>query len=386
MNRRLSICALVILALLALVVVALGQFGFTDLPFFAGRLPVPGQADCFYLTDDQGNILTDDQGNRLIVCGYPPVACVPVFLSGPTNQSVLTNSAVTFAVTAGGTAPFTYQWYSNSTAVAGGTNSVLTFTAGTNAASFYAYAYNACGLTNSSVATLTVTNTVPACSPPSTTGIANQTALAGSAVTFSVAGASGTAPLTYQWYSDSVPFSGGTNDTITFTATATASISIGIWNACGAAFGAATLTVTNSSATCVNYSGFVEGGSGSASIAIASASQKSRWPIGGQVCKARVMMTSAGDSHVHLVLTSAANGGGSVLATSQSVLISGGLLWFDFPFDGHPALNVEPFISMVLDSGSAPSIQTQPVDDNPYSAYLGTVRQTYCFFYQLYLY
>src|SRR5207245_6575276 len=102
----------------------------------------------------------------------------------------------TFSVTASGTAPLSYQWSKNGTAISGATSASYTTPATTssdNGAQFTVVVSNSVGSVTSSAATLTVN--VP---PSITTQPASQTVTAGQTATFSVT-ASGTAPLSYQW-------------------------------------------------------------------------------------------------------------------------------------------------------------------------------------------
>ena len=101
------------------------------------------------------------------------------------------------------TVPFSYQWLRNELPVAGATAATYAFTAGAadNTAQYRAVIW-APGLAPSTtdVATLTVTPVAPSI----TTQPANiLTRMAGGVDTFSVA-AFGTAPVTYQWYSNDV--------------------------------------------------------------------------------------------------------------------------------------------------------------------------------------
>src|SRR5207245_1341094 len=100
---------------------------------------------------------------------------------------------------ASGTAPLSYQWRKNGTAISGATSASYTTPATTtadNGAQFTVVVSNSAGSVTSNAATLTVNAAVV---PPSiTTQPASQTVTAGQSATFSVA-ASGTAPLSYIW-------------------------------------------------------------------------------------------------------------------------------------------------------------------------------------------
>jgi hypothetical protein len=149
-----------------------------------------------------------------------PVA--PTITTQPTNQTVVAGQTATFSVAATGTAPLTYQWSKNGAIIAGATTSSYTTPATTTANSgstFQVVVSNAVGSTPSVTVTLTVN--VAAVAPTITTQPANQTVTAGQTATFSVA-ATGTAPLTYQWFKNGAIITGATASTYTTPATTTA--------------------------------------------------------------------------------------------------------------------------------------------------------------------
>jgi pectate lyase len=101
-------------------------------------------------------VLTWNKTNWMAT-SYAPTA--PVIAAGPQNQSVSPNSAITFTVIAGGSAPLGYQWYFNTNSpIAGATNFVFTLTniQATNAGIYSVIVSNSVGSTNSAGATLTV--------------------------------------------------------------------------------------------------------------------------------------------------------------------------------------------------------------------------------------
>ena len=122
----------------------------------------------------------------------------PVILVQPQSQAVGVGSNATFAVTAGGTPPLSYQWFLNGTnALTGATNFSFALNSAqlTNAGTYSVQVTNSFGSVVSSNAVLTVYGV-----PPSiTTQPQNQTVLVGSTATFSTV-ASGSLPLTYQWF------------------------------------------------------------------------------------------------------------------------------------------------------------------------------------------
>ena len=97
----------------------------------------------------------------------PPTA--PTISSQPTSVTVTTGQTATFTVSATGTAPLSYQWFMNTTAV--GTNSsTLTITQtpiSDNAAQIYVTVSNAAGTVTSNTVTLNV-NSAP---PPSNVNV-----------------------------------------------------------------------------------------------------------------------------------------------------------------------------------------------------------------------
>ena len=106
----------------------------------------------------------------------------------------------TFNVLASGTAPLSYQWYYNTnTVLTNATNSILTLTNVqlSDAGGYSVVVTNAYGSATSAVAQLTVNLPV---APSIITQPQDQTnILPGATATFSVV-ASGTDPLSYQWY------------------------------------------------------------------------------------------------------------------------------------------------------------------------------------------
>src|SRR6267142_2429150 len=88
----------------------------------------------------------------------------PSITAQPTSQSVTAGQTATFSVTATGTAPLSYQWQKNGTAI-GGANSASyttpTTTIGDNGAQFTVAVSNRAGTSTSSAASLTVNPLMP---------------------------------------------------------------------------------------------------------------------------------------------------------------------------------------------------------------------------------
>ena len=179
-----------------------------------------------------------------------PVA--PSITTQPANQSVHAGQSATFSVVATGTAPLSYQWRRNGTAISGAT-SATHHTAATgsadNGAVYSVVVSNAAGSISSGNATLTVTAASTA--PSITTQPANQSVHAGQSATFSVV-ATGSAPLSYQWRRNGTAIAGATSATYRTPATSNADngavFSVVVSNAAGSiSSGNATLTVTAAS-------------------------------------------------------------------------------------------------------------------------------------------
>jgi len=128
----------------------------------------------------------------------------PVIISPPQSQTVAAGSTVTFDVAAGGTGPLNYIWRK------GGLNlnapSLRTLTLPNvqpaDAASYDVVVFNAAGAMLSPAATLSILG-----APAINVQPASQSVLPGATVTFTV-GATGTAPLAYQWRKNGVNIPG----------------------------------------------------------------------------------------------------------------------------------------------------------------------------------
>ena len=138
-------------------------------------------------------------------------AVAPAITTQPMAQTVTEGQTATFSVMATGTAPLTYQWKKDGTAISGATSSTYTTPATSNAdnaAVFTVVVTNSAGNVTSGDATLTV---IPVVAPAITTQPAAQTITAGATVTFTVT-ATGTSP-NYQWKKNGINITGGTGAT-----------------------------------------------------------------------------------------------------------------------------------------------------------------------------
>ena len=175
-----------------------------------------------------------------------PVA--PSITSQPASISVTAGQTATFAVSASGTAPLTFQWSKNGGAISGANSSSYTTPATSmadNGSTFSVAVSNSVGSAMSSSATLTVV--AGAVAPGFTTQPASRTVTLGQTATFSVV-ASGTAPLSYQWQKNGGNISGATSTSYTTPATVAgdngATFRVVVSNSAGnATSSSATLTV-----------------------------------------------------------------------------------------------------------------------------------------------
>src|SRR5271167_2340483 len=141
----------------------------------------------------------------------------PQTITQPASTTVVEGRTATFSVTAIGTGPMTYQWYKNGVAIAGATSSTYTTpatVAGDSGTEYTVSVSSPDGSVTSSAAMLTVQTPPVIVTPP-----ASQTVALGQPATFSVT-ASGTGPLTYQWYKNGTAISGATSSTYTTAASA----------------------------------------------------------------------------------------------------------------------------------------------------------------------
>ena len=199
---------------------------------------------------DQGAIYTVTASNSLRSAyssgAKLTVAPDPAISTQPRSQSVVAGQTATFTVTASGTAPFSYQWKKNGTAIFGATSSSYTTAATSMLDTNTTYAVTVSNSLGSTVASSDATLEVTLAPVAPTLGSqpASQTVTVGQTATFSVT-PSGTAPFTYQWKKNGINISGATSSSYTTPVTSSADngavYAVNISNAYG--------TVTSSNAT-----------------------------------------------------------------------------------------------------------------------------------------
>jgi PQQ-like domain len=102
---------------------------------------------------------SSDHPNSASGTPVPPTPVAPSITTQPAAQSVIAGQTATFSVVAAGTAPLTYQWQKNGTAISGATASSYTTpstSATDNGATFEVTVTNSVGSITSKSATLTV--------------------------------------------------------------------------------------------------------------------------------------------------------------------------------------------------------------------------------------
>jgi hypothetical protein len=195
-------------------------------------------------------------GSQLIRLSAP---CPPPSITTqPFSQEVTSGQSVTLAVTATGTSPLTYQWYQGTSGdtsrpILGATSSSYSTGTLTATATYWVLVGSSCGQVTSSTATVSVKQ--PCVRPAITTQPSSQTVVSGQFATLTVS-ASGTSPLTYQWYQGnsgdtSNPISGATSAGYTTGALTTTTYWVRVGNSCGS---------TDSSTATVSITTLVSGG------------------------------------------------------------------------------------------------------------------------------
>jgi uncharacterized repeat protein (TIGR01451 family) len=136
----------------------------------------------------------------------------------PANVTTTAGQNASFTASAQGTPPLSYQWQFNGGNINGTTNPtlILNNVLGDVAGNYSVVITNAYGSVTSSFATLAVVDPTIVSQPT------NRTNIAGTTATFTV-GATGSSPLTFQWYKDGTPLADGARVSGSATATLTLS-------------------------------------------------------------------------------------------------------------------------------------------------------------------
>ncbi len=162
-------------------------------------------------------LLTIISMSAALAMALPAASSAPSISKQPASQTVVAGKSATFSVTAGGTAPLSYQWSKNTSPISGATSASYTTpatTASDSGSQFTVTITNTLGSVKSAPATLTVNVPASIVTQPTT-----QTVVIGQAATFTVV-AAGTSPLTYQWKKNGSQISGATLSSYTTPVTA----------------------------------------------------------------------------------------------------------------------------------------------------------------------
>jgi endonuclease/exonuclease/phosphatase family metal-dependent hydrolase len=148
----------------------------------------------------------------LILAGNGSGTNPPVIVTQPQSQTNAVGATITFSVGASGSGTLACQWQFNGTNIAGATANpfVLVNAQLTNNGNYSVIVTNLFGSVTSSNAVLLLTNAPPAI----TTQPQSQSVLAGQTATFSI-GATGTPPLSYQWFFSGTNIAGATTNPFT---------------------------------------------------------------------------------------------------------------------------------------------------------------------------
>lgn len=163
-------------------------------------------------------LFSDDNGSgtpdtSVEIDNFAVTVPFPGITNQPQGSSVAPNQAVTFSVGAVGYAPLFYQWRKNGSPVANATNATFTIAnaQASDNGNYSVLVNNAFGSVLSSNASLVVSCTTPA---SFVTAPANQSVAAGGTISL-VSAASGSSPISYQWFRSGTLIVGATNPTYT---------------------------------------------------------------------------------------------------------------------------------------------------------------------------
>jgi hypothetical protein len=169
-----------------------------------------------------GNVQSSDAGNYAAVVANSAgsvtsalavltVLVPPAITLQPQSRTNVAGTSALFSIVASGTAPLSYQWQFNGANVPGGTGASLALNdvQASDAGNYAVVVTNVGGSITSAVAVLTVWVAPNIASQPQ-----SQTNVVGTSAAFSV-GATGTAPLSYQWQFNSANIGGATGANLT---------------------------------------------------------------------------------------------------------------------------------------------------------------------------
>jgi hypothetical protein len=162
---------------------------------------------------DYAVVVTNLAGSATSAVAVLTVWVPPTMSLQPQSQTNILGRTASFNASASGTAPLIYQWTFNGNPIAGATQTNLTLTnlQPGNEGSYSVLVTNSAGSTTSAVANLTILIPPSIAAQPT-----NQSAAAGTTVSFIVA-ASGSPPLSYQWQFNGTNLDGAIFEVLTLT-------------------------------------------------------------------------------------------------------------------------------------------------------------------------
>ena len=257
------------------------------------------------------NTCNSVQSNQMILT----VNESPTITTQPISSTVCDGSSVQMTVAAAGTSPLTYQWYKGGSAISGatGTSYLISSASTSDAGSYYAKVTNSCGTAQSTTATLTVNTNVSITAQSSSTTVCD-----GSSPSFSIT-ASGTAPITYQWYKDNTVISSATNNSLSLASVDTsdaATYYVIATNSCNSAQSNQMILTVNESPTITTQP--VSATACAGSSALLSVSATGTAPLTYQWYKASSTITGATSSSYLLGTTSSTDAGSYYCVVTNS--------------------------------------------------------------------
>lgn len=176
----------------------------------------PGHAGAYYcvVTNVCGDITSQVANLTVTSTNGSPTSAAPEIVTQPLSAIVNPGAAISFSVTATGTAPLAYKWLVNGITIFGAKAASYAIPAADqrDEGDYRCVVQNAVGAVTSAVARLTVNDPPAIVEQP-----ASQRARHGAKATFRIM-ATGLAPLTYQWRKDGIALTGAVADRYTVSA------------------------------------------------------------------------------------------------------------------------------------------------------------------------
>jgi hypothetical protein len=296
----------------------------------------------------------------------------PTIVTEPASVGTIAGQTAAFTVAAGGSAPFTYQWYFNTnTALANATNATLTVTnvQTANEGSYRVIVANTLGTATSAPVTLNIVSSLPIISAePASTNV-----FTGDTASLTVI-ATGSDPLRYQWYFNSSPLLTAVSATLNIVnaqATNAGTYHVVVTNVLGAATsGPVTLSVSDSApfftAQPASTNATVDGNATFSVAAMGNKPMFYQWffndvPVGALTNVNQSVVHPISGSRVFITNTLA----GSSLTIGTNRLADEGE--YRVVVTNSLGSDASAPATLFLQTPTAPTIQTHPVSTNVYS-------------------